>query len=797
MSTILDLGALGTRGLLVPGEDSFDQAGRRVAAAGDFNGDGFDDVIIVASNGGANAREQVYTVYGGPDGPGSVDLGDLQPTDGFIIKSDYASFTASGAGDVNGDGFDDIIVGRSGGFSGYYYTYAGRPRAYVIFGHAAGSVNIDLDHFVPSDGLGFVVNGLIADSFTSFTVSAAGDVNGDGLADMIIGAPQDNSQRGNAYIIFGKPGGGFGTIDLIDLAPATGFRIAGAAPGDFTGSSVSAAGDVNGDGIGDFIIGASDADTGGTGSGVAYVIFGKKSGWSTINLANLTTDIGFRIQGDFPGDHAGASVSAAGDVNGDGYDDIIVGAPGHDDGGREAGEAYVIFGKAGGFANIDLSNLGAAGFVIRGDVAGDLAGVSVAGAGDVNRDGFDDIIIGAPTTGGGPGRAYLIFGKAGGFGTIDLTDLAPATGIVIQGAKTGDGAGSDVSGAGDVNKDGFADLIVGAPFAGLLQLAGQAYIISGNGPLASARNDFNGDGRSDILWQSDTGLLFNWVANPNGGFASNAGTFATIVDMGSSVAGTGDFNGDGRADILWLGSNGHLTDWLGTSSGGFINNTASFESSIPSSVNIVGIGDFNGDKRDDILFRSDAGLLFDWIATGEGGFTNNTANFSTVLGPEWKLAGTGDFNGDGRDDILWRENSSGRMVDWLGTSSGGFISNGTNFDSTLPSTIHYVGTGDFNGDGRDDILWRVDNGLVFDWLATSNGSFNSNTANFSTMFGTDWRVVSIGDFNADGRDDIFWRQDGTGHLVDWLGTASGSFATNVHNFDSSVPAGLHVEDTFL
>ena len=262
---------------------------------------------------------------------------------------------------------------------------------------------------------------------------------------------------------------------LIDLSAlgSGGFVILGDASLDAAGASVSSAGDVNGDGFDDLIIGAPGGDDGGSYAGEAYVIFGKAGGFATVDLATLAPADGFIIQGDAAGDRAGVSLSSAGDVNGDGYDDIIVGAPGGDDGGTDAGEAYVLFGKAGGFANIDLSNLAAAdGFIIVGpDGSHELGdrngqtGHSVATAGDINGDGFDDLIIGTrygDLSGLNAGEAYVLFGKAGGFTNIDLAALAPDAGFVIRGDDTFNYAGWSVSSAGDVNGDGLDDVIVGA-----------------------------------------------------------------------------------------------------------------------------------------------------------------------------------------------------------------------------------------------------------------------------------------------------------------------------------------------
>jgi hypothetical protein len=222
------------------------------------------------------------------------------------------------------------------------------------------------------------------------------------------------------------------------------------------------------------------------------------SGRQVLDLTAFSSNDGFIIQGDNVLDRAAMTVSAAGDVNGDGYDDVIIGAPNGGDGGTNAGEAYVVFGKStqlAPFGDIDLTNLSAAqGFIIQGDIAGDQAGLSVAAAGDFNGDGYDDIIVGAPTGDNGgadAGEAYVVFGKASGFGNavitagvsrqvVDLTTLSFPDGFIIQGDAAGDYAGWSVSAAGDVNNDGFADLIIGAPYGDNGGMdAGEAYVIFG------------------------------------------------------------------------------------------------------------------------------------------------------------------------------------------------------------------------------------------------------------------------------------------------------------------------------
>ena len=201
------------------------------------------------------------------------------------------------------------------------------------------------------------------------------------------------------------------------LAGSADAVLVGEASYDRLGGSMSAAGDVNGDGFDDFILGAAANGEGGYNAGAAYVIFGKADGIGPLDLADLAPADGFKILGDAAYDRAGLSVSAAGDVDGDGFDDILVGAPGHDGGAANAGAAYLIFGKAAGIGDLDLASLAAdEGIRIAGIGPSDYAGYSVSSAGDVDGDGFDDLLIGAYGRDGYQGVVYLVFGRPDGIG---------------------------------------------------------------------------------------------------------------------------------------------------------------------------------------------------------------------------------------------------------------------------------------------------------------------------------------------------------------------------------------------
>ncbi|ACD91296.1 FG-GAP repeat protein [Chlorobium limicola DSM 245] len=396
------------------------------------------------------------------------------------------------------------------------------------------STDIKLSDIAAGIG-GFAITGQAANDLSGWSVSSAGDVNGDGLADLIIRA-RDNAAGGSAvgrcYVVFGKAGGA--EVDLDSIAAGIGgFAIPGQARIDDNRHLVSSAGDVNGDGLADLIIGARYNDAGGADAGRSYVVFGKTGG-AEVDLDGIAAGIGgFAITGQAEGDNSGYSVSSAGDVNGDGMADLIIGATGNDAGENNAGRSYVVFGKTGG-AEVDLDSIaaGIGGFAITGQSGGDVSGVDVSCAGDVNGDGMADLIIGATGNdagGTGAGRSYVVFGKTGG-AEVDLDSIAAGIGgFAITGQAAHDWSGYSVSSAGDVNGDGLADLIVGA-----------------------MENDAGGDwaGRSYVVFGKTGGaeVDLDGIAAGIGGFAITGQ--AAHDWSGYSVSSAGDVNGDGLADLI-------------------------------------------------------------------------------------------------------------------------------------------------------------------------------------------------------------------------------------------------------
>jgi hypothetical protein len=301
------------------------------------------------------------------------------------------------------------------------------------------------------------------------------------------------------------------------------------------------------------------------------------------------------------------------------------------------------------------------------------------------REGDDTITgnAGSDTLIGGTGNDTFRDTKADLSGDT-INDFGVGDRIVITDATV---AGFSFSLTGNTLNFTGGSLTLSAPIVGAIA----ARVAAGGGVELTITphdpdNDFNGDGRSDVLWRADSGQMTDWLGQANGGFVDNSGNATTFVPVSWQIAGTGDLNGDGRDDILWRNSDGSLTNWLGTASGGFTDNGANGYTVVATSWHVAGIADFNGDGRDDILWRNDSGAMTNWLGTASGGYTDNSANASVTIGTAWQIAGTGDFNGDGRDDILWR-NDSGDLTNWLGQTDGSFANN-ANASVWVPTSWH-------------------------------------------------------------------------------------------------------------
>jgi Ca2+-binding RTX toxin-like protein len=437
----------GSNGFRVHGGANYDRAGNAITSAGDVNGDGFEDFIssywAVDSN-GVHQSGSAWVIFGAAGGlPTDWRFSDLNGSNGFRINGEdfqgRMGTSAAAAGDVNNDGFDDIIVGAPGN------NAAG--SAYVIYGHAGAFATVNTASM--NSTVGVQLHGA-ASSMAGGSVAGVGDVNGDGVDDFLVGAANLNSGSGGAYLVFG---GGSALSDGTNLHTglgAGGVFLAGVTASR-QGTSVSAAGDFNGDGLQDFIVGAPRSSYSGV-AGRAYLVFGSASFGQTLDVATLDGQDGFTILG-AANDRAGHFVTALGDVNGDGFDDVAVSTASFVNFSNfttTPGAVYVLFGAAGGFSStLSLSSLnGANGFRITGSNSlGVSQGVS---GGDVNGDGRADILVNA-----GGQNNYVIYGRVSFNATFDVTTVDGANGFRIT------GEGYVITSAGDFNNDGADDILIG------------------------------------------------------------------------------------------------------------------------------------------------------------------------------------------------------------------------------------------------------------------------------------------------------------------------------------------------
>ncbi len=707
------------------GDQAAANFGISVAPAGDVNGDGYSDVIVGAPG---------YSFDQAFEGRAYVYLGSdagLSTSANWIVECNqaHASFghSVATAGDVNGDGYSDVIIGAPS----YDKGQTDEGAAFVYLGSSTG-----LSVVVAWTGESNQSAALFGDS-----VGTAGDVNGDGYSDVIVGAPwHDNGQNaeGRAYVYLGHAGG---------VTSAAAWTAESDQADANYGHAVATAGDVNADGFSDVIVGANGYDNGETHEGRAFVYLGSSSGLA--GAAAWTAESDQSLAG------FGSTVGIAGDVDGDGYSDVIVGAPGYDDAQPDTGRAFVYLGSGAGLAT-------AATWTAQGDQAGAQLGDSVAMAGDLNGDGYSDVILGAPGYDGGQfneGRTFVYLGSGTGLG-IGAVWTAE---IDQPGAMLG----TSVATAGDVNGDGYSDVIAGAygydhdwpNEGGAFVYMGSATVlaeisatsmecdqaVAGFGRSVRSAGDVNGDGYSDVIVGApyfdnelpDEGRAFVYLGS-TAGLTSTAAWTAEgnkfHAQFGASVASAGDVNGDGFSDVI-VGANQFSVGPAGGSVQG-----AAF----------VYLGSGSG-------LSSSAS----WSALGDEGL----GDFGSAV------ASAGDVNGDGYGDVIVganRQTLGGRAYVYLGSASG--LATSAIWSAQSDQSASHFGTlvdsaGDVNGDGYSDVIvgalfytnGESSEGRAFVYHGSRSGpSTSANWTAEGNQVGVYFGLTagSAGDVNGDGYSDV-------------------------------------------
>ncbi|KAA0991213.1 FG-GAP-like repeat-containing protein [Dyadobacter aurulentus] len=761
--------------------------GGAVSSAGDVNGDGYSDVIVGAYkyDNGQVDEGAAFLYYGSASG--------INIASPVMLQSDQkdAKFGCyvSSAGDINKDGFSDIIVGA------FLYDkgQTNEGAAFVYYGSAQGI----------STTASVILESNQAEANMGNRVGLAGDVNGDGYSDVLVCAWTYDKGQTNEGVVFLYHGSAAGlntnTPVIIEANQAEAMM----------GFCSSGAGDVNGDGYSDILIGARHYDKGQTDEGAVFIYHGSALGINPNNAATI-------LESNQANAYLGHSASTAGDVNGDGYSDIIAGAIMYDKGQTNEGAAFVHYGSAQGINVVAATTL-------ESNQAEAQFGNSVASAGDVNGDGYSDVIVGAMLYDNGQSNEGAAFIYQGGQTGISTTPIS-----TLESNQASAQFGCSVTSAGDVNGDGYSDVIAGAIFYDNGQVdEGGAFVwnggannvspisslkLEGNKPLAqmgwSIANvgDVNGDGYDDIgiatdgydNGQTGEGAVFIYHGAHTG---LNPQPIVKIegnqehARMGN-IASAGDVNGDGYGDIiigvpLYGANNAGAAFIYHGSAQGIINTIkAKLEGQQEEDGNfgnsVACAGDINGDGYSDVIVgapgldveqqHSDEGIAFVYHGSGNG-ITNNAItkiNGSSNGFNMGAVAGLGDVNGDGFGDVAVGSPFYSEVEAYEGAIMvhyGSALGVKANYDLVLQSGKaecrlggNVSRAGDINGDGYMDLVagathytsGQLTEGALYVYYGSQGGIttvpkiIESNVA--YGYFGS--CVASGGDVDGDGYSDI-------------------------------------------
>lgn len=508
------------------GEDAGDEAGSDLAVVGDVNGDGYEDILIGAINasGIQENSSAAYLLYGGAGSSfvsGEIDLSQADAAFFGVNERDGAEGITIGTGDVNTDGYSDILIGQGAVDQG---VSAEVGTLYIFFGNQSmlsGTISLNAaDVKIVGENAG-----------ARLSRSAVGDVNGDSVNDIIVGAHYESS-AGAVYIFYGDTETGFsGEID----ASAADVKITGAFSDDFFGAAI-ATGNVNADAYDDILIGASGATGNNISAGSAYLVYGSNS----LSSGSITTVANSQFDGETNNDAAGGQVYLK-DINNDGYDDIFISATEDDTTASNAGIVYLRYGQAATIGDVSLIDF-TVNFV--GDTTNGRLGTDIGHIADVNGDGYNDIMLTATKN---SGTTYIFFGQASALSsTVEVSSAAYRIDQV-------NAPFSYVSGGGDVNGDGYDDILIGATGADqggndagavylgyLVDAVAPSITLSGSSTHSvECSVTYTDAGVSAVSDNIDQTLSVNDVVTVNSVNTSTTGSYAVSYSIEDAAGNTG------------------------------------------------------------------------------------------------------------------------------------------------------------------------------------------------------------------------------------------------------------------
>ncbi|MBV9589553.1 MAG: FG-GAP repeat protein [Hyphomicrobiales bacterium] len=698
--------------------------------------------------------------------------------------------TISNAGNISGGKYDGIDLSKGGsvtnlsggtitGVSNGVYVNTGASGNVTNAGNinSTGTAGAGVDlggGGSVTNNAGGVITGAAFGVFTTGalgTVSNSGSISGSHGVDLAVGGSVTNNATGS---ITGQVAGvqmlvGAGTLVNTGHITATG----GAGADIEGGGSVTnnAGGNITGSTIGVFMSGSANTVTNaGTLSGPTYAVDFTGSGTNRL-IVDPTAVFTGKVAANSTAANTLELASGTGSIGG--LDGVGSSFANFQTLAVDTGGSWTLTGANSTISVLDAGSL---------DVAGTLAATSIAFQGTTSALLIDNAATFGSNVGTssytGPQLQHFVSGDK-----VDLKNISSAGATFTYNATTG-----LLQVTNSLHQVATLDFQNSTLGIGSFQLASDgsagtmvtlgSSTISPPPPPPPPPPAVAG---ADVEWQNGPGgSLAVWSMNGPQIVASNFVTLQGSVvapDATWSVAGLADFNGDGTNDFLWRNQNGTLVDWTMNGSQIASSQTVTFGGSpaTPDSTwNVAGLGDFNGDGKDDVLWRNANGSLVDWTMNG----SQVTASQQVTLGggaaapdSSWSVAGIGDFNGDGKADVLWR-NASGSLIDW--TMNGSQITNAQQVtlggSAVSPdSTWSVAAVGDFNGDGKADILWRNTSGALIDW--SMNGSQITNEQQVTlggsaVSLDSSWQIAQIGDFNGNGTSDILLRNT-NGAMEEW------------------------------